>query len=161
MLDLELILRKHDARCHGRVGTRERRGREMLNFVAPLSRDGQPFPMETVDRSLSRSLNCGRGGSAFRSSTSPSHWQVQVPSLSGPAADSAMTSYSTLIGSSVFAAFVDFHVVISHRHLPPRTRPLLCHGRVRRPAADGRQAEIQYSPWWEKLFRDCRANMCY
>ena len=32
-----------------------------------------------------------------------------------PSADSAMTAYSALMGSSVFAAFVDFHVVISHR----------------------------------------------
>ena len=65
-----------------------------------------------------------------------------------PSADSAMTAYSAFDWLQRLRSFLRFHVVISHRHLPPRTRPL--HGRVR-PAADGRAGPFRY----ERKKRNC------
>jgi hypothetical protein len=52
-----------------------------------------------------------------------------------------MTAYSAFDWLQRLRSFRRFHVVISHRHLPPRTRPL--HGRVR-PAADGRAGPFRF-----------------
>ena len=82
--------------------------------------------------------------SAFSFSHGIRYPSIAASASAAPYADSAMTAHSAVIGSSsVFAAFVDFHLVISDRHLPPRTRPLL--GRVRPgPAADGRAGPLRF-----------------
>ena len=81
---------------------------------------------------------------AHRGTVAPWHWprQCRAAAVPGPG---GLQSCQSAGESNVVAAFVDFHVFISHHHPPARMRPLLARVRpaaaVPIPAAAARPAD--------------------